>query len=144
MQIPANEDAAHMRDDIGLDKITGAFEYLGDAVTVTDVDDRLVFVNTAFEGLLGYSKAELVGQRVEKIVPSDSYEVTTDMVRDAINEKWEGEVLRLHKTGNIYPVHLTVTLMKDNGGEVVGRVAVVRNLVKKEDSSTISPIFIST
>ena len=67
MQIPANEDAAHMRDDIGLDKITGAFEYLGDAVTVIDIDDRLVFVNTAFESLLGYSKAEVVGQRVEKL-----------------------------------------------------------------------------
>ncbi|MCI0437534.1 MAG: ATP-binding protein [Chloroflexi bacterium] len=111
-----------------LQRTTLALECLGDAVVVADAHEKLVFVNSAFERLLGYSKSELTGQDSERIVPPDSFEVTTQMVRDAANEKWEGEAHRLHKSGESLPVHLVATLVRGGDGEIIGRVTIIRSL----------------
>ncbi len=114
--------------DTDLQRTTLALECLGDAVAIADTHEKLVFVNSAFERLLGYTKSELTGQDGERIVPPDSFEVTTQMVRDAANEKWEGEARRLHKSGESLPVHIVATLVRSGDGEIVGRVTIIRSL----------------
>src|SRR2546426_10392766 len=45
------------------------FESSPDAILVSDPDGRITEANAQVEKLFGYSRAELVGQRVEVLIP---------------------------------------------------------------------------
>ena len=111
-------------------RLADAYEKLGDAVTIVDPNERLIFVNSAFEILYGYSREEILNRPLSQIVPQSRFEVTHAMVLSAPNERWEGDVTRVRKSGEEFPAHLTVTVLHDSRGDAVGRVAVVRDLTE--------------
>ena len=45
------------------------FEHAPDAMIAVDADGRIVFANSQTENLFGYTSAELLGQRIELLVP---------------------------------------------------------------------------
>ena len=116
--------------DNHLKQLGQAFESLGDAVTIVDTDDRLVFVNSASETLYGYSKEELLGRPISIIVSDGYFPVTTEMVRSAPAARWAGEITILRKGGEEFPAHLTVTLQKDQNGKVIGQICLIRDLTQ--------------
>ena len=58
-----------------LSRLNDSYGFLGDAVTVTDRDNKVIYVNAAFEELYGYSREELLGQPVSLIVPPGELEI---------------------------------------------------------------------
>lgn len=80
-----------------------AFDYLFDAVVVTDIQGIIIDWNKGSEALYGYSKEEAVGQCVSMLhVPEDIDHVTAEVIASVEkNGKWSGEVRMLHKNGDI-------------------------------------------
>ena len=86
-----------------LEQRAKAFDYLFDAVVVTDMEGVITDWNKGSEALYGYSKEEAIGQPVNMLhVPEDTEHITSSVI-SVVKEagKWSGEVRMLHKDGRI-------------------------------------------
>ena len=80
-----------------------AFDYLFDAVVVTDMYGVMIDWNKGSEVFYGYTKEEAVGQNVSILhLPEDTEHITAEVI-SAVEQfgKWTGEVRMLHKDGHI-------------------------------------------
>jgi nitrogen fixation regulatory protein len=89
------------------------------AISITDPQARILYANPAFEGVTGYSPAEVVGQN-ESIL---SYKTTPRSVYDTLwktlarKGTWNGTLVNRRKDGSRYVADLTITPILDARGE---------------------------
>ncbi len=101
-----------------------------DCIVITDTRGRLVTVNPAGERLFGASQAELAGAPWWELLGAGA---SGGHAGGAFNGAyaWKGEVRARTRTGRDLPAHLAVTPIVDPGGQVLGRVGVLRDLTEQ-------------
>ena len=85
----------HMVDGLLRDQLpslAAAYELLGEAVSISDCEDRVAFVNSAAETLFGYSHDEMLGLELSEMMPEAAEVVTIDTVREIAKREWKGTV----------------------------------------------------
>lgn len=107
-----------------------------EGIVVTDVNYRIVRVNSAFTRLTGYSAEEVIG-KTPAILKSGRHDKTfyQRVWEKLIPEKrWEGEVWDRRKNGEIYPKWLTITAVTDLSGDVTHYVGAFTDLSEHKDA----------
>lgn len=107
-----------------------AFDYLFDAVVVTDLDGVIIDWNTGSERLYGYTRKEVIGKPVSVLhVPEDDERVTVEVLEAVAKEgKWNGEVKMLHKDGSVGWIESVVVSLLDEAGDAIGALGINRNI----------------
>ncbi len=111
--------------------LSSAVEQSIDGVAMGDVESRLLYVNDAFARMHGYTREEMVGMKVSNLHAPDQidrYEAI--FARIGKEGSYAGEVWHTRKDGTIFPCYISVTLVRDNMGEVTGTVAVCRDMAE--------------
>lgn len=103
-----------------LDLAAKIFHNMPDGVVVIDTNATIVSVNPAFESSSGYEKSELIGQHI-RIIKSGHHELSFyQALRRQVQDigMWQGEMWNRRKSGDIYPEWLTISAIKNDGGEI--------------------------
>jgi diguanylate cyclase (GGDEF)-like protein/PAS domain S-box-containing protein len=100
--------------------LASVFERSGEAIVISDRDNRILEVNQAFTHLTGYSADDVRGQNPRIL---SSGRTTADEFKtlwQAINDEsfWQGEVWDKRKDGSFYPKWLTISAIRNNAGEI--------------------------
>lgn len=105
-------------------------ELLLDAVTVTDVDGRIVAVNRAFTRLHGYTADEIIGCRPDVLSSGRQPSTFTAQLWETIaaGEAWEGELVDRHADGSLRTVRSRVIPVQDQDGRISHFVALQREV----------------
>ena len=105
-----------------------------DAIVLVDRGGLIAYANARTEELFGYDRAELLGQRVEVLVPSELRSMHT-IHRDIYQERPErrpmGTGLDLfgqRKDGSVFPVEIGLSPAHDSDAFVT--IAVVRDAMR--------------
>jgi len=111
------------------------FNSLEEAVLVVTPDRALVNINEAAKRMFGYAKDELVDLSTEVLhVDHKHYVEFGKRIKEAFDKEeaasFEFEVKR--KNGEIFPSEHTVTLLKNDMGESLGIVSVVRDVSERK------------
>ncbi|WP_040724827.1 sensor domain-containing diguanylate cyclase [Thiomicrorhabdus sp. Kp2] len=110
-----------------------AFDYLFDAVVVTDLQGVIIDWNKGSEELYGYSKNEAIGQPVNILhVPEDSEKITLEVI-SAVEKfgKWSGEIRMLRKNGDIGWIEsMCVPIYADNE-QMIGALGINRDITDR-------------
>jgi diguanylate cyclase (GGDEF)-like protein/PAS domain S-box-containing protein len=117
-------------DSKTLKQMNKAFDYLFDAVVVTDLQGFITDWNKGSEKLYGYSKEEAIGQLVNILhLPEDLDHITSEVI-SAVEQfgKWSGEVRMLHKDGHIGWIESMCVPVFDANNQVVGALGVNRDI----------------
>ncbi len=107
-----------------------AVEDAADAIIMTDPKGIIYYVNPAFRTITGYAPEEVRGG-TPSILRSG---LTPDWVyRDmwgAVNagRPWRGELRNRRKSGDLYPVDLTISPVHDDRGRVVSLLGIQRDI----------------
>lgn len=100
----------NMRDLMKFQKI---IESAFDAIIIADYDGMIIYANSAFEKITGYSKEEIIGKNISESIFQDPQSID-DLWRTIREGKtWKEEFINRRKDGEIYytstvifPVHL--------------------------------------
>jgi len=130
-----------MKDINTLKQRAKAFDYLFDAVVVTNLQGVIIDWNTGSEKLYGYSKEEAIGQSVSILhVPDDSEHITSEVI-SAVEKsgKWSGEIRMLHKDGHIGWIESMCIPFFDENEQMIGALGINRDITdRKKETERLS------
>jgi diguanylate cyclase (GGDEF)-like protein/PAS domain S-box-containing protein len=100
------------------------FEHSGEAILVTDADNRIVSVNRAFTRMTGYTLEEIQGQNPRILSAGRSSAEEFRAMWQAIRTQgsWQGEIWDRRKDGSCYPKLLTISTLRDERGQVTHHI----------------------
>ncbi|MDG4552844.1 MAG: EAL domain-containing protein [Candidatus Competibacter sp.] len=106
------------------------FDDSGEGIVVADTQGRIVEVNRAGENITGYRRAELEGQSPERFA-IESHDPGYDRNAWAMLRAqgyWQGEIWSRRKNGEVFPVWLSVSAIRDEKGVVCHYVAMFSDI----------------
>ena len=103
-----------------------ALEATANAVVLTNQAGMVIWVNSAFERLTGYTHAEIVGQSTRVLKSGrNSRAIYEDMWRTILGGRvWRGELINRRKDGSLYSEEMTVTPVQDGKGRITHYIAI--------------------
>ena len=124
-------DGNHLSDQARLAAIV---ESSDDAIAAKDLHGTVLAWNRAAERLFGYTAAEMIGQPITMIFPSDRMpEEAVIQERIGRGERIDHYITeRRRKDGQIIRVSVTISPLRDNAGRIVGASKIVRDLTEQE------------
>lgn len=113
--------------------LSASVNSLNSAVTITDINQNILYINTAHERMFGYSAAELMGEKSSVLYPADDPSGVTGKIYEALlMVGWEGERLGLKKDQSAFPIYEKTSVIKDTDGEHIGIVSVIDDISSKK------------
>jgi diguanylate cyclase (GGDEF)-like protein/PAS domain S-box-containing protein len=105
--------------------LASAVQYSGEAILITDADNKIVTVNPAFTSLTGYSAEEAIGRNPGFLSAGRTTAEEYEWMWNDINERgfWQGEIWDRRKDGAVYPKWMSISLIRDDEGNVRYHVA---------------------
>ncbi len=110
-----------------------AIRSISECVSITDIEDKIIFVNSAFLKTYQYEESELIGKSV-KIVQSqnNARSVLEEILPSTLNGGWQGELLNRRKDGSEFPVFLSTSIIYDEMVNPVAIIGVATNITKRK------------
>ncbi|MFA6456474.1 MAG: PAS domain S-box protein, partial [Bacteroidota bacterium] len=106
-----------------------------ECVSITDVNDHILFVNKAFEETYGYSASELIGKSITIVrSPKTSGTVGREILPSTLVGGWKGELWNKRKDGTEFPIFLSTSAVKDQQGNVTALVGIADDITKKKQT----------
>lgn len=103
---------------------------LSEGVIMTDLDDRITFMNQQMCDLTGYEKSDLIGQKVYELLLSkeewQSSEKRLEERQDGVSENYVK--LHLKKDGSTWWGSINASPLVDEEGKIIGTLAAVMNV----------------
>lgn len=108
------------------------------AVVVTDLNEKIVYVNGATEDLFGYTREEMIG----KHPVFTNAEPHSDKIQKNISRVirsggvWHEEILNRRKNGELFTLDLKIRSLKDDKGEIVAIIGFQKDITDIQKAKT--------
>jgi diguanylate cyclase (GGDEF)-like protein/PAS domain S-box-containing protein len=110
------------------------FEHSGEAILITDSDNRILAVNPAFTRLTGYEINEIRGESPNLLAsgqtPAETYRAMWDTLEQA--GFWQGEILDRRKDGTLYPKWMSISTVRDAEGKLSHYIASFTDITERK------------
>ena len=116
--------------------LANVFEHSGEAIVVTDAQNRIVSINESFTRLTGYSDAEVRGQNPRILSAGRTSHAEYEDMWSSINAKggWQGEIWDKRKDGSCYPKWLTISTLHDEQGRITHYIGSFTDISERKDA----------
>ena len=113
--------------------LADALRTLREAVSITNTDGRIVFVNNAFLGLYGYRRDEILSETIDAVRSArNPPELSAAIAEGTRGGGWHGELWNRRKDGSEFPISLSTSLVRDRGGRTIAQVAVASDITERK------------
>ncbi|MFY0678239.1 MAG: diguanylate cyclase [Neptuniibacter sp.] len=110
------------------------------AIMVTDLDNKIVQVNNAFEKITGYGFSDVIGEDPRMLGAGQMNESHYEGLWSQLQSdgQWVGELWNRHKDGSVYPAWFNIISVSDESGNATGFIAQFFNIseIKADLQST--------
>jgi formate hydrogenlyase transcriptional activator len=109
-----------------------------DAMIVADPEARMMLVNAQVESVFGYQRKELLGQKIEMLVPERLRERHCELRNDFLRAPHDmptrvgREFLALHKDGHEFPVEINLSPLQTAEGLLV--TSAIRDITERKQA----------
>ena len=132
VQIISHDITHRRRVEAEMRLLAHSVESTSEMICVTDLEDRFTFVNQAFLDAYGYKRDEVLGQHARILwSPNNSPTVGQMILEETRRGGWKGELLNLRKDGSEFPIALSTSQVRDQGGRVIGLIGVARDISER-------------
>ncbi len=116
------------------------FDRSSEAIIVTDAQKQVLTVNEAFNNITGYPSDEVLGKPIPFLSSGlqDNAFLESMWINIHAHGFWQGEILKRRKSGEIYPVWLTINAIQDSKGKTSNYVAIFSDIsIVKESQQRV-------
>ncbi len=113
-----------------------ALEAAANPILISRLDGTIIWVNSAFEQLSGYSRQEALGQNTRLLKSGQqSASIYKDLWETVISgQRWRGELVNQRKNGSLYHEEMTVTPVKGPMGEITHFIAIKLDITERKQA----------
>ena len=119
-----------MKTNVNLENL---LDCIGDAVIVSDANEKIVLWNAAATRIFGYSEAEALGNALDLIVPERQHQRHSEGYSKSMatgKTRYGSSLLKVparHKDGRTLSIAFTVGMLFDENHRATGVTAVIRD-----------------
>ncbi len=112
-----------------IDLLAQAVRSTSDCISLTDINNNILFVNESFLKTYGYEEKELIGQNIVIVRAYNDNEPSVEIIKNATFQKgWFGELLNRKKDGTIFPISLSTSSVLNDKGEPYALIGITRDI----------------
>lgn len=110
------------------------FENSQEGILITDANQTIIRINSAFSVLTGYSEQDILGKTPRILSSGQQTKAFYQAMWSSINEKgfWQGEIVNRRKNGRIFPEWLSITAVKDKTGRTTHYVGAFIDITERK------------
>lgn len=102
-----------------------ALKSVSECVWITNMRDKIIFVNKSFTRVYGYSLTEIVGKPITFIrSQNNDPAVLKKIYPETLAGGWTGELINKRKNGEEFIVHLSTSLITDDAGKPIALASI--------------------
>jgi len=106
---------------------------INECVSITDVNNKITFVNRSWLKTFGFSEEEVIGENIDIIVsPSNPSGLINEILAATLNGAWQGEVINRRKDGSEFPVMLFTTIIYDKENKPIALVGISSDITEQK------------
>ena len=127
---------ARRRAEESLQLYAKIFEHSGEAIMVTDHENRIVAVNPTFSRLTGYSLEEIIGKNPKLLASGHTspeiYQAMWTSLQE--NSYWQGELWDRKRSGDVFPKWAAISAIRDEQGSITHYIASFTDITERKAS----------
>lgn len=113
--------------------LSHSLKSINECICITDLDDKILFVNESFLHTYGYEPGELIGKHIGIVRALTNENSKVDEILPAtILGEWQGELFQKRKDGSEFPVSLSTTRVKDKEDKIIGLIGVATEITDRK------------
>ena len=129
--------------------IEGIFSHLNNGVLITDEKGKIIYVNSGFSRITGYSHDEVIGGNPSMLHSGKHDQSFYEKMWEDIKKDgyWRGEIWNRNKSGTTYPEILSINKIKDSLEDKYYFLAIFEDIgfilqdqIKKENLAFYDPL----
>ena len=115
-------------------RLAVAVEQSTESIMITDVAGEIIYVNSAFGTITGYTPDEVLGKTPDlfRSERHDDEFYQTLLATISTGSTWKGYITSYKKDDNLFDVEATIYPIRDDSGEMVGYVAISRDITQEQ------------
>lgn len=109
-----------------------SLENITECVSITDLNDNIIYVNQAFLKIYGYSLRDIIGKNVAVLRPGKISGVPENRIYPkTIEGGWQGNLMNLKKNGSVFPIHLSTAIVKDENNKPIALIGIAIDITSR-------------
>ena len=127
-------DLARRQDEDTRSRLAFIVISSNDAIIAETLDGIVISWNPGAQAIYGYSAQEMIGKSISTVIPPDRREEFGPILRRIEGGQPVGqfETKRVCKDGKIIDVSLSISLLKDNAGTIMGACTIARDISERK------------
>ena len=118
----------HNKMEAKLQLLSGAVMNTDDSVYITDMANKIIFVNKAFYETYGYTKEEIIGKDSNILWIGRPQNERMRSIFQVTGSEWQVGFYHKRKDNSVFPVSLSRSIIKGSSGNEVAVVGITRNI----------------
>lgn len=104
---------------------------INECVCITDLNNKIIFINQSFSNTYGYTSDELIGENISIVrTKINDPRLGDEILSATILGEWQGELVNRRKDGTEFPVYLSTTRITDKDGNILGLIGVSKDITE--------------